>query len=52
MCVPILPEERTVVIKDHDLETYTWTGWSGKIATWQKHTKVVKPKLNTGILTW
>lgn len=51
MCVPILTEERTVVIKDHSLKTYTWTGWSGKIATWQKHKNVVKPKLNTVILT-
>lgn len=34
MCVPVLNEDRPVIIEDHSLKTYTWTG---KIATWQKH---------------
>lgn len=45
---PIINEDRTVIIKDHSLKTYTWTG---KTSTWQKHKNVVKPKLNTVILT-
>lgn len=44
----ILNKDRTVIIKDHSLKTYPWMG---KIATWQKHKNVVKPKLNTMILT-
>lgn len=41
--MPILNEDRTAIIKDHSLKTYPWTG---KIATWQKHKNVAKPKLN------
>lgn len=38
MCVPMLNEDRTVIIKDYSLKTHNW---SGKIATWQKYKNVV-----------
>lgn len=46
--MPILNEDRSVIIRDHSLKTHPR---SGKIATWEKHKNVVKPKLNTVILT-